>query len=93
MSEQVSHGALGAQFMMERQEVMENLDVEAFRAYMTRWGEAEMVADMSDEGCMLAMHYGRLELRTISAEAKELSRKWITEHGFRMPEMLWEGLP
>lgn len=91
--EQLTPGAAAAQWMLDRKNVMEKLEIEAFKAYMIRWDVGESLEGMSDNDIMASMHYARIEMKNWPKDGQDLSRKWLEEHGYRMPEELREELP
>lgn len=68
------------EFKREREEVWLALDIEKFRAYLIKYGETQ-AAQGEDHTLMAGMHYARLNANFISAEAKEISERWLRQHG------------
>jgi len=68
------------EFRFERDIALLSLSEPIIRAYCQKW-EVPLPGDM--ELFWLAVHQARLQISYFEESEKELSRKWITEHGYK----------
>lgn len=70
-------------FEKDRLDTLLSLDVEKMKAYLEKYDEIPS-PNVSDETLLAGMHYARINADFIPVEAKGVSTKWLTEHGYRL---------
>jgi len=68
------------QFVADRNAALSSLDEQAIRAFGKKWG-ARLPPDAPT--FWAGVHKARLEIVSLSEEAKEISRTWLRENGFK----------
>ena len=69
-----------AGFVRERDTALRSLDEEKIKAYMTKWGGGYPAVPLV---FWASVHKARLGITSFTEEEKEVSRKWLREHGFK----------
>lgn len=69
-----------SQFIKNRNEALLSLDKEKIQAYAKKYGAR--FSD-NDEIFWASVHKARIAVKEIPEKEKEVSRKWLTEHGFK----------
>lgn len=69
----------------ERNEALGSLDETKIKAYMKKYG----CEDIPEPYFWPSIHKARLQIENLSEEEKEISRRWLIEHGYS-PEVTYE---
>lgn len=67
------------EFFKEQLEVARSLDIEKARAYAKKY---HIFLPDNEISIIAGLHKARLYINGITAEEKEISRKWLKENGF-----------
>ena len=67
-------------FIRERDSALRSLDEEKIKAYMAKWCARY---PENTQVFWASVHKARLGITSFTEEEKEISRKWLREHGFK----------
>jgi len=67
-------------FIRERNEALLSLDRNKIEAYLKKYKES---IPKNENVFWAAIHKARLAVTDFSEDVKEVSREWLTEHGFK----------
>ena len=69
-----------SQFIEDRNDALLSLDKGKIKAYAAKYGAR--ISD-NDEIFWASVHKARIVIKAIPESEKEISRKWLKEHGFK----------